>query len=213
MAEELTEIRRALRRQRDAKRKRAQRGSDGFASPWTLDVALSIASMTGYDFNAAATWILQDHRRGLRGPADASLEEVAGYLQEQFVQADLDRLSSWVSPDACLLPSTVVKAAAAFVAEYKTACYVERSNQRRGSVVSSGRVVEQYTKAVDQEVATAPLLASTVRVPTSDAGRSWCVRWRKKVGAGLGKLPVEEPLEPGVAEAKATGRGPMKKGL
>ena len=66
MADDLHEVRRALRRAEDRKKKQAKRRDEDSGLTWQrFHTALCIGLLADYDMRAAAAWLESPHRRGL----------------------------------------------------------------------------------------------------------------------------------------------------
>ena len=88
-----------LRQRAYVSRKRRDKTTN--LSYWTLQTALCIVLVLGYDFAAGADWLQQRRRRGTPLSADTSHAEVVELLEEVFLAADVDEVALWTC--ACLL--------------------------------------------------------------------------------------------------------------
>ena len=125
--------------ERAAKRRREK------ISPWCVEVALVISCMMDYDFRVGVLWLKYPKRRGAPVPdefKDSSIlhEE----LENRFLAADLNRLTSYADPLTCQLSATVVKTASRFVVEFRLAEMVWRRNMDHGAAADPNDLVSYW---------------------------------------------------------------------
>ena len=98
--------------ERAAKRRREK------ISPWCVEVALVISCMMEYDFRIGVLWLKYPNRRGAPVPDEFSDSSILHEeLENRFLVADFNRLTSYLDPPTCQLSATVVKTASRFVLE------------------------------------------------------------------------------------------------
>ena len=116
-------------------------------SPWCVEVALVISCMMQYDFRIGVLWLKYPNRRGAPVPDefnDCSIlhEE----LENRFLVADFNKLTSYLDPPTCQLSATVVKTASRFVLEFRLAEMVWRRNMEHGAVADPSDMVSYWNE-------------------------------------------------------------------
>ena len=130
-----------LRKQseRAAKRRREK------ISPWCVEVALVISCMMDYDFRVGVVWLKYPKRRG--APVHDEFRDASTLheeLENRFLAADLNRLTSYTDPLTCQLSATVVKTASRFVVEFRLAEMVWRRNMDHGAAADPNDLVSYW---------------------------------------------------------------------
>ena len=114
-------------------------------SPWCVEVALVISCMMEYDFRVGVLWLKYPNRRGAPVPDEFKdsffLHEE---LENRFLAADLNRLTSYTDPLTCQLNATVVKTASRFVVEFRLAEMVWRRNVDHGAAADPNDLVSYW---------------------------------------------------------------------
>lgn len=183
-----SDVRRLQKRLDNQRRRRDTRTQ---LSHWTLQTAILIALLLGYDFSAAAEWLQRKRRRGSALPDGAVADEVVSMLEEVFLEMDVDVLASWVDEKDSPLGVTVKKTAEQFVRGYRLACWVRTTNANRGCAVPTQLLIDQYNGSLaSRQNALLQPINSTVL----SSGRSWASRWRAAFGGKHTKLRVEDPI-------------------
>ena len=183
-----TDVRRLQKRLDNQRRRRDARTQ---LSHWTLQTAMLIALILGYDFSAAAEWLHRKRRRGSPLPEGVLVGEVVVMLEEVFLSMAVDVLASWSDREAGPLPLTVRKTAEKYVHGYRLANWVRKHNVSRGCAVPTQLLIDQYNRYV-----ASPENAFLQPVDSSalSSGRSWASRWRAAFGGKHTKLRVEDPI-------------------
>ena len=176
-------------RQQQCMRKR-RRVQDTNLSPYTLQTALLISLLLGYDFSAGAAWLLLRRRRGTQLSAEVDGPQAQALLEDAFLGIDARVLAAWTDPADVSLSGSIRKTAAKYAREYRLATWVQQRNTV-GAVVPSCTLLEKYTSSSDPALDDmAPLPGIS---PTTSHGRVWAYRWRKTFGARHMKMRIQDP--------------------
>ena len=192
-----------LRQRAYVSRKRRDKTTN--QSHWTLQTALCIALVLGYDFAAGADWLQQRRRRGTPLSADTSHAEVVELLEEVFLAADVDELALWTCAGHSPLQDTVLDTGQKYAREHRLAQRVRRQNSVHGVPVPSSLLVQHHGKLVEKGVAHSLQASGLIQshIPLSAAGRVWASRWRQKHGGQHRALRSEEPISLVELQSKA----------
>jgi len=131
----------------------AQKSDREKMSPWCAEVALVISCMMQYDFRIGVLWLRYPKRRGKQiAPHFNDPRLLHQELENQFLSADHNRLTSYVDPATCQLPTSVVKIASQFVMDFRLAEMVWRRNRDHGAVADEGDMVTYWNEIKDVEL-------------------------------------------------------------
>ena len=134
---------RLLRKQCERKSKRMREK----ISPWCVEVALVISCMMQYDFRIGVLWLKYPNRRGAPVPEEFEDSSILhDELENRFLQADLNRLTSYLDPPTCQLSESVVKTASRFVLEFRLAEMVWRRNMEHGATAAPSDMVSYWNE-------------------------------------------------------------------
>lgn len=131
---------RTLRARRGMQKLRTD--ADTGLSALTLQTALLISVILGYDFAAGAAWLFLENRRGTPLAPGVDRSQAKAMLEDAFLKADVDKLASWTDPDSATLSSCVKKTAAKFARGYKLAAWAGHQNMK-GAVVPTRSLVQK----------------------------------------------------------------------
>ena len=116
-------------------------------SPWCAEVALVISCMMQYDFRIGVLWLKYPNRRGAPVPNEFNDSKILHEeLENKFLVADFNKLTSYVDPATCQLSATVVKTASRFVLEFRLAEMVWRRNMEHGAVADPNDMVSYWNE-------------------------------------------------------------------
>ena len=116
-------------------------------SPWCVEVALVISCMMQYDFRIGVLWLQYPNRRGAPVPDEFKDSSILHQeLENRFLAADLNRLTSYLDPPTCQLSATVVKTASRFVVEFRLAEMVWRRNLDHGAAADPDDLVSYWNE-------------------------------------------------------------------
>ena len=201
----LRDVQLALRRARDAKRKRAERTDDETGvSKQCFCTALCIGLLADYDMRAGVAWLECSHRRGHSCKDDVQMDIVLQRLRNIFLEADLDALDALRDPERTSLPPSAFACAARFAQEYRLGMWVRERNLA-GASVRTPFLIDEFQKKL--ESSPPPVQLRAVPEMADDKGRQWAVRWRRSQGAVFGKIRTQEPITTAESREKARGGG------
>ena len=208
MADDLHEVRRALRRAEDRKKKQAKRrDEDSGLTRQCFHTALCIGLLADYDMRAGAAWLESDHRgRGWRQD-DVEVDDVLIRLRNTFLESDLDALDDLRDPERTPLPSSAFACAARFAEEYKLGRWV-RAQNLAGASVRTPCLIAEFQKKLQSKPP--PVQLRSVPQTENSTGRNWAFRWRRSQGGVFGKIRTQEPIT--TAESRDKDRGCVAEG-
>ena len=161
-------------------------------SQFTLQTALLISLVLGYDFSAGAAWLQVRRRRGTPLAEGLHPAQVSAMLEDAFLDADVHELAAWTDPDHCPLSISVRTTAANYVRGRRLAEWVREQNTSRGAVVPSRVLVHRYNSSpCAAVVGLAPFSAAST---ASSSGRVWASRWRATFGGKHMRLRLQDPV-------------------
>ena len=124
---------------------RAKRRKREKISSWCGEVALVISCMMEYDFRVGVLWLKYPKRRGAPVPDEFKDSDILHEeLENRFLAADINRLTSYTDPLTCQLNATVVKTASCFVVEFRLAEMVWRRNMDHGAAADPNDLVSYW---------------------------------------------------------------------
>lgn len=142
---EYTKLRRQLAR--TSKRMREK------ISPWCAEVALVISCMMQYDFRIGVLWLQYPKRYGAPVPHDFNDATILHEeLENRFLVADINRLTSYLDPSTCQLKASVVKTASRFVLDFRLAEMVWRRNMQHGAVADPSDMVAYWNEIKNVQI-------------------------------------------------------------
>ena len=116
-------------------------------SPWCAEVALVISCMMQYDFRIGVLWLKYPKRRGAPVPEEFEDSSILhDELENKFLAADINRLTSYLDPATCQLSESVVKTASRFVLDFRLAEMVWRRNMEHGAAAASSDMVSYWNE-------------------------------------------------------------------
>ena len=122
-------------------------------SPWCVEVALVISCMMQYDFRIGVLWLKYPNRRGAPVPDEFNDSSILHEeLENRFLVADFNKLTSYLDPSTCQLSATVVKTASRFVLEFRLAEMVWRRNMEHGAVADPGDMISYWNEIKDIQI-------------------------------------------------------------
>ena len=196
----VSEARRVAR----AARAQVTRAAKAQARHWELTshsrrVVLIAYGLAEYDTEASAMYLAAlGRQKGWPPKPDMALTRV---VEDEFLVVDEHEFAALVDiGDPVDLPA--MRAAIAFVAEWRVAVWARRWVLSTGATVPTATVLRFYH-------ANCSLLPEELRPSFRGAvgekrARKWVGRWRTRWGGFYGKVPIREPLDAEGALAKAT---------
>ena len=205
MADDVKFLSAEIHRQEARERKKRLR-DDVPITPWCLQVALVISCMTNFTHDVAYSWLVCPKRKGAQIRRQMSKEEIVTYLDDKFLEADIDVLLSYGDGAACRLMRNVAPTALKFVSEFRMTEGILTRNVDHGAVVSARELVEQTNTFIaenDYESA----LPGRLYLPTDvRKARMRLTRYRKKWSVDVhGVVYTEKPISQMEKRTKATG--------